>query len=123
MNMSYARGCRLGAGGRPSRRVTEGPVGMQLGLGAAFLFMTREPGWGRKLLVVGALLLACPPLGWPLALGYRREVALRLVRGREPVLPGWDGAWRTYLADGLGAAGVILAHYLPFLGLFWMLAL
>src|SRR5215217_3138968 len=60
---------------------------MQLGWRTAFLFMTREPGWRRKLLVGGALLLACPPLGWPLALGYRQEVALRLVHGREPVLP------------------------------------
>ena len=96
---------------------------MQLGWRSAFRFMTREPGWGRQLLVGGTLLLACPPLGWPLALGYRREVALRLVRGREPVLPGWPGAWRTHLFDGLGAAGVILAYYLPFLLMFWSLAL
>src|SRR4051794_10377012 len=100
--MSYARGCRRVAGGRPSRRVTEGPGAMQLGWRSAFLFMPREPGGGRNLLVGGALLLACPPRGWPLALGYRREVALRLVRGREPVLPRWGGAWRTCLVDGLG---------------------
>jgi hypothetical protein len=96
---------------------------MRLGWRSAFLYMTREPGWRRKLLVGGAMLIACPPLGWPLALGYRREVALRLVQGREPVLPQWAGAWRRYLADGLGAAGVILTYYLPFLGLFWGLAL
>src|SRR4051794_30329724 len=76
---------------------------MQLGWRSAFLYMTREPGWWRKLLVGGALLLACPPLGWPLALGYRREVALRLVRGGEPTLPEWGGVWSTYLASGLGA--------------------
>ncbi|MCA1696233.1 MAG: DUF4013 domain-containing protein, partial [Actinobacteria bacterium] len=82
-------------------------------------YMTREPGWRRKLLVGGALLLACPPLGWPLALGYRREVALRIVEGRQPVLPGWGAGWKGYLAGGLGAAGVILAYYAPFLALFW----
>jgi hypothetical protein len=96
---------------------------MKLGWGPAFLFMACEPGWRRKLLIGGALLLACPPLGWPMALGYRREVALRLVRGHEPALPGWGGAWRAFLADGLGAAGVILAYYVPFLGAFWALAL
>ena len=82
---------------------------MQLSWRLAFAYMTREPGWRRKLLIGGGLLLICPPLGWPLALGYRREVALRLVRGRKPTLPDWGDAWRSYLAGGLGAAGVILA--------------
>lgn len=62
---------------------------MQLSGRSAFLFMTREPGWRHKLLVGGALMLAWPRPGWPLALGYRREVALRLVAGRESVLPDW----------------------------------
>ena len=101
----------------------KGTVFVLLAWREAFLFITRAPNWRQKLSSAVPCCSPARPLGWPLALGYRREVALRLVRGREPVLPGWAGAWRDYLADGLGAAGVILAYYLPFLGSFWAMAL
>jgi len=88
----------------------------------AFRFMTAEPGWRRKLLV-GGLLLLVPPLGWPMALGYRKEVAFRLLAGTRSVLPEWCGRWLSFAKDGCAAVGVILVYFLPFLMVFWFLAL
>jgi hypothetical protein len=84
--------------------------------------MTRQPGWRRDLVIGGLVLLLCPPAGWPLALGYRREVARRLVEGRTPLLPGWS-SWPSLLCSGLAAAAVILVYFAPCLSLFWALAL
>jgi hypothetical protein len=58
-----------------------------------------------------------------MALGYRREVALRLVDGVFPVLPAWRGLRLATLGHGAKALGVILAYFTPFLTLYWVLAL
>jgi len=89
----------------------------------AFSFMFRDVRWPRKLLIGGLALLLFPPIGWPVALGYRKEVAFRLVGGVEPALPEWTGSWGRFARDGFCAAGIILVYYLPFLCLFWLLAL
>jgi len=88
----------------------------------AFRFMTAEPGWRRKILV-GGLLLLFPPLGWPMALGYRKDVAFRLIAGMRPVMPEWRGRRLNFAKDGCAAVGVILVWFLPFLMVFWYLAL
>jgi hypothetical protein len=75
----------------------------------AFRFPTAEPGAAAKLWRAGLWLLLCPPVGWLLALGYRKEVALRLVDGLEPVLPPWRFHWTTLL-DGCKAAAIIIMH-------------
>jgi len=84
--------------------------------------MTRSAGWKHHIIVGGFLLLLCPPIGWPLVLGYRKELARRLIEGCEPVLPDWR-SWKLYLRDGLKAAGVILSYYAPFLAIFWFVAI
>lgn len=66
--------------------------------------------------------MICPPLGWTLALGYRREVALRLVDGREPLMPPWRFSCETLL-NGLKAAGVVAVYFTPFLVCYWVLAI
>src|SRR5262245_17020544 len=85
--------------------------------------MFRDVRWRRKLFIGGLVLLLFPPIGWPIALGYRKEVAFRLIGGAAPALPEWKDSWGRFLKDGLAAAGVILVYYLPFLVLFWFLAL
>jgi len=88
-----------------------------------FLYMFRDPDWKRKIFVGGLWLLLFPPLGWPIALGYRREALSALVEGRRPILPPWGGQWPRYLKEGLKAAGVILVYFLPFLSVFWFAAI
>lgn len=90
---------------------------------AAFRFPLHEPGAIGKLTHAGWWVLLCPPIGWLMALGYRREVALNLVDGRTPVLPGWRGLHLPALGYGLKALGVILAYFAPLLALYWALAL
>ena len=89
----------------------------------AFSFMFRDSRWPRKLLIGGLAILLFPPIGWPMALGYRKEVAFRLIGGEEPALPEWKGSWGRFVRDGFCATGIILVYYLPFLCLFWFLAL
>jgi hypothetical protein len=90
---------------------------------AAFRFPTHEAGSISKLGQGGLWLLLCPPVGWLMALGYRREVGLRLVEGVFPVLPAWRDLRLATLGHGAKALGVILAYFTPFLTLYWVLAL
>lgn len=85
--------------------------------------MFKEVRWRRKLFIGGLALLLFPPIGWPAALGYRKEVAFRLINGKQPLLPDWKDAWGRFMRDGSAAAGIILVYYVPFLALFWFLAL
>ena len=89
----------------------------------AFTFVTTGTAWLRKLFLGGLFILLLPPLGWPLALGYRKEVAARLVSGRQPLLPSWQRSWRPIVAAGWRSAGVILAYFTPFLLMYWLLGL
>jgi hypothetical protein len=95
---------------------------LQLRWQKAFRFATEAEGWREKCLLGGLWILLCPPIGWLLALGYRKEVAFRLIENRRPYLPDWC-SWRTYLLDGMKAAGVIMVYYLPYVIAFWVFAL
>lgn len=95
---------------------------MRLDWKTPFLYFTRDPEWKAKVLIGGLWLLVFPPLGWPIALGYRKEALFALVEGREPFLPPWKGKTLHYLAEGLKAVGVILVYFVPFIFLFWFLA-
>ena len=95
---------------------------MTLGWKAALKFPFDDPQWAPKLFVGGLLMLICPPVGWATALGYRRAAGLRLRTGAKPPLPDWHGAWWSYFTGGVGAIGVILGYYLPFMALYTGLA-
>jgi hypothetical protein len=96
---------------------------MQLDWRSALTFMTRDPGWKRKLLIGGALFFPFPPLGWIMALGFRSLTGPRLVEGMMPVLPAWRGNLLLILRRGVIAVCVIIAHFSPFLILYWAFGL
>src|SRR6266446_6532855 len=56
---------------------------MRLHWKAALCFMLQDPEWKTKIFVGGLWLLAFPPLGWPIALGYRKETLCGLVEGAD----------------------------------------
>jgi hypothetical protein len=87
----------------------------------ALTFMTADPRWKWKLFLGGALFFPLFPLGWVLALGFRSLTGPRLVEGHSPVLPDWSENMAIIFVRGMKAIGVILAHFSPFLLLFWML--
>jgi hypothetical protein len=66
---------------------------MRLDWKAAFAYPFRDPDWKPQLFVGGLLMLLCPPVGWTMALGYRRAVGIRLRAGMTPPLPEWSGSW------------------------------
>jgi uncharacterized protein DUF4013 len=95
---------------------------MTLGWKAALVYPFDDPGWPRKLFIGGVLMLVCPPVGWATALGYRRAAGLRLRSGTNPPLPEWHRAWWSYFLGGVGAIGVILGYYMPFMLLYAFVA-
>jgi hypothetical protein len=95
---------------------------MRLDWKAAFAYPFRDPDWKPKLFVGGLLMLLCPPVGWTMALGYRRAVGIRLRAGMTPPLPEWSGSWWSHYKGGVGAVSVILGYYVPFMLLYASLA-
>ena len=73
----------------------------------------RDPAWRQKIFVGGLLLLLCHPLGWPVALGYRKTLIANLASGKEPLLPLWKGNVFYFFGEGLKAMGVIFGYLLP----------
>ena len=86
---------------------------------AACLFVFANPQWRTQIFRGGLWLLLCPPVGWLMALGYRKEVVMNLVGGTHPVLPVWPGQARRFFSEGAKAVGVILVYFAPFFALFW----
>jgi hypothetical protein len=93
-------------------------LSLKLSWRKAFLFATECDGWMGKCFMGGLWILLFPPLGWLMALGYRKEIAFRLIENRLPFLPDWSN-WPRYLLDGIKAAGVIMVYFTPFLLAFW----
>ncbi len=87
------------------------------------IFFVDDPGWRRKLFVGGCWLALCPPVGWVIALGYRKEVVLRLSRADHPILPTWRGQHAYFFGEGCKAIGVILIYFMPFFIALWACAL
>lgn len=87
----------------------------------ALAYVTRDPAWKQRVAIGGLLILALPPLGWILALGYRSLVGNRLVDGISPVLPQWRGNLGLAMRRGSASSGVILAYLAPFLVAYWLL--
>jgi hypothetical protein len=97
--------------------------GRRLDWASAGLFFATDPGWRAKVFVGGAWLALCPPVGWFVALGYRKALIDRLWSGASPVLPPWSAraSWG-YFADGVRAGGVIVAYLVPALVATWLVA-
>jgi hypothetical protein len=85
-------------------------------------FMLHEPGWKPSLWLGGSLMLLAP-VGWPIALGYRKRVAGALMMGSPTLIPSLRGQLAACFFDGIRATCVILAHYTPYLMLYWLLGL
>lgn len=88
--------------------------GLRLDWRAAATFVRADPAWRAKILR-GGLLLLFPPLGWPVALGYRKTLIGRLATRAQPLLPEWPGHTLHFWCEGMRALGVIFAHYVPLL--------
>jgi hypothetical protein len=91
---------------------------MSLDWKTPYCYMFRDPAWNSQIFIGGLWLLLLPPIGWPIALGYRKETLLALVEGRRPLLPRWNGHTWLFWREGLKAEAIILVYFLPFLGVF-----
>jgi len=108
--MKGGRGNAAEAGRCGSKRV-EQTITDPLALAGAFV--VRDPGWRRKLLVGGLLMLLVNAVGWPVALGYRKALIGRLLHGTDRPLPDWSEGILHYYLDGLKALGVIFGYLSP----------
>ncbi|MCH2202161.1 MAG: DUF4013 domain-containing protein [Fuerstiella sp.] len=85
-------------------------------------FVVRDPAWRKKIFFGGLLLLLLHPVGWPAALGYRKELISNLSSGTQPLLPEWRGHLVYFFIEGLKAMGVIFGYLSPlYLALLFLL--
>jgi len=87
---------------------------------AALRLMEGEPDWSRAEKRLGWWILLCPPVGWLMALGYRKCLVDEWVRRGGGKIPPWPGD-KKILKEGLGALGVMAAFFSPVLTLSWWL--
>ncbi len=82
----------------------------------------RDKKWLKQTLIGGIILLLCPPLGWILAMGYRRAFGQSYVTSvREDsdfVWPKWQNIGLIFV-DGIKVWGVIGTYLLPSLIVGW----
>ena len=76
-------------------------------------FVVKDPNWRQKIFVGGLLLLLVHPIGWPVALGYRKALISNLRSGTDPLLPTWKGNVLHFFVEGLKAMGVIFGYLSP----------
>ena len=88
------------------------------------IFMTAKPNWTRPIRSLGWLLFICPPLGWLMALGYRKQIVLHLFHPNQYPITNDQFSLNDYIRltkDGLCALGVMSLFFLPSLMLSWTL--
>ncbi len=76
-------------------------------------FVVKDPDWRQKIFFGGLLLLLVHPIGWPVALGYRKTLISNLTSGTDPLLPTWKGNIFYFFIEGLKAMGVIFGYLSP----------
>ena len=86
----------------------------------AFTFMRGQPHWRQALLVGGLLMLLVPPVGWYVAMGYRRAVAAAARADITPLLPPIGHNFGSLLASGIATTAVILAYTALPIAIFWL---
>lgn len=84
------------------------------------MFMRGQPHWRQALLVGGLLILLVPPVGWYVAMGYRRAVAAAARADGTPLLPPIGRNLGSLLASGIATTAVILAYTALPIALFWL---
>lgn len=76
-------------------------------------FVVKDPHWRQKIFFGGLLILLVHPIGWPVALGYRKTLIANLASGTDPLLPDWKGNILYFFAEGIKAMGVIFGYLSP----------
>ena len=76
------------------------------------LFFVVDPEWRRKIFEAGCLIFV-PFIGWPMLLGLRKHVIVRLWSGESPILPSPRKDALKLAIDGIKCVGVMWAFMLP----------
>ena len=86
--------------------------------------MSTQQQWAQNIRSLGWFLCLIPPVGWLMALGFRKSVALTLLHPDSYPLSPQNFTWIDYLRflrDGFCALGVMSLYFMPTLGLSWYL--
>lgn len=90
----------------------------------AATFMCSQPYWAQKIHALGWCLCLIPPLGWLMALGFRKRIVLKLLHPNTYPLSETTFTLSDYiqlLRDGFCALVVMSIYFIPTLGLSWFL--
>ena len=86
--------------------------------------MCSQPYWAQKVRALGWCLCLVPPLGWLMALGFRKQIVFNLLNPNTYPLSETTFTLSDYLQllqDGFCALVVMSIYFIPTLGLSWFL--
>lgn len=79
--------------------------------GLAFSYVFQEADWVKKILIAAVLLLI-PFIGWAIVAGWAIEITRRVIRNELPLLPEWNDFGK-FLVDGLLLMVIGFIYSLP----------
>ena len=86
-----------------------------------YVFMCKNPAWKSLINRLGWWMVLCPPIGWLMALGYRKDVAISIYdQSIAPPVPtlGWHSDYKLFV-QGVGALLVMAFYFTPALLCIW----
>ncbi len=79
--------------------------------GLAFSYVFQEVDWVKKVLIA-AVLLIIPVIGWIIVAGWAIEITRRVIRNEAPLLPEWNDFGK-FIMDGLLLMVIGIIYSLP----------
>lgn len=79
--------------------------------GLAFSYVFQETDWVKKVLIA-AVLLIIPIIGWLIVAGWAIEITRRVIRNEAPFLPEWSDFGK-FIVDGLLIMVIGIIYSLP----------
>ncbi len=82
-----------------------------MNFGLAFSYIFQEEDWIKKVLIA-AVLLIIPIIGWIIVAGWAIEITRRVIRNETPLLPEWSD-FSKFIIDGLFVLLIGFIYSLP----------
>lgn len=82
-----------------------------MNFGLAFSYIFEDTDWVKKVLIA-AVLLIIPFIGWIIVAGWAIEITRRVIRNEAPLLPEWNDFGK-FIIDGLLLMVISLIYSIP----------
>jgi len=82
-----------------------------MNFGLAFSYVFEDTDWVKKVLIA-AVLLIIPIIGWLIVAGWMIEITRRVIRNETPFLPEWNDFGK-FIVDGLLITVISMIYSIP----------